>query len=97
MWIAVSRTSDVELIADPSVIMATAEEVAGAKNEAKDYTDEVTGQLDTDIQQAITAAITAAKRDFWEDDNPVGTTRFLIRTSTLMKSGPVAMGVHRRK
>ncbi len=31
MWIAVSRTSDVELIADPSVIMATAEEVAEGK------------------------------------------------------------------
>ncbi|WP_196611891.1 phage tail protein [Klebsiella quasipneumoniae] len=76
MWIAVSRTSDVELIADPSVIMATAEEVDRAKNEAKDYTDQVTGQLDTDIQQIITDAITAAKRDFWEDDNPVGTTRF---------------------
>ncbi|BBQ88107.1 phage tail protein [Raoultella ornithinolytica] len=79
MWIAVSRTSDVELIADPSVIMATAEEVDRAKNEAKDYTDQVTGQLDTDIQRIITDAITAAKRDFWEDDNPVGTTRFFNR------------------
>ncbi|MBZ6677959.1 phage tail protein, partial [Klebsiella pneumoniae] len=32
--------------------------------------------LNTDIQQVIVDAITAAKRDFWEDDNPVGTTRF---------------------
>ncbi|SSK09582.1 Tail fiber protein [Klebsiella pneumoniae] len=34
------------------------------------------GSLSTDIQQVIADAITAAKRDFWEDDNPVGTTRF---------------------
>ncbi|HCR56465.1 MAG TPA: phage tail protein, partial [Raoultella sp.] len=47
-----------------------------AKSEAKDYADKIVGDLDTDIQQIITDAITAAKRDFWEDDNPVGTTRF---------------------
>lgn len=76
LYIGVSNTSDVELKADPSVILATVEEVNRAKLEAKDYADQVAGQLDTDIQQAITAAITAAKRDFWEDDNPVGTTRF---------------------
>ncbi|MBZ7236484.1 phage tail protein [Klebsiella michiganensis] len=76
LWIAVSNTASVELKADPSVIMATVEEVARAKNEAKDYTDVVAGSLNTDIQQTIAAAITAAKRDFWEDDNPVGTTRF---------------------
>ncbi|MHA8543276.1 phage tail protein, partial [Klebsiella pneumoniae] len=46
------------------------------KSEAKDYADKIAGQLDTDIQQVIADAITAAKRDFWEDDNPVGTTRF---------------------
>ncbi|PPK06104.1 phage tail protein [Klebsiella pneumoniae] len=76
LWIAVSNTASVELKADPSVIMATVEEVSRAKNEAKDYTDGVAGSLNTDIQQTIAAAITAAKRDFWEDDNPVGTTRF---------------------
>ncbi|HBR3116181.1 TPA: phage tail protein [Klebsiella pneumoniae] len=76
LWIAVSNTAYVELKADPSVILATVEEVNRAKTEAKDYADEVSGSLNTDIQQAITAAITAAKRDFWEDDNPVGTTRF---------------------
>ncbi len=76
LYIGVSNTSDVELKADPSVILATVEEVGRAKEEAKDYADQVAGQLDTDIQQAITAALTAAKRDFWEDDNPVGTTRF---------------------
>lgn len=88
LYIGVSNTSDVELKADPSVILATVEEVNRAKEEAKDYADQVAGQLDTDIQQAITAALTAAKREFWEDDNPVGTTRFLIRTSTRMKIGP---------
>lgn len=76
LYIAVSSTSDVELKADSSVILATVEEVNRAKAEAKDYTDEVAGSLDTDIQQAISDAITAAKRDFWEEDNPVGTVKF---------------------
>lgn len=76
MWIAVSKTSDVTIKADPAVILATVAEVNRAKSEAKDYADQIVGQFDTDIQQVITEAITAAKRDFWEDDNPVGTTRF---------------------
>ncbi|WP_323082708.1 phage tail protein [Klebsiella variicola] len=76
LWIAVSNTADVELKADPSVILATFDEVNKAKSEAKDYTDQVVGEMDTSIQQAITAAITAAKRDFWEDDNPIGTVKF---------------------
>lgn len=76
LWIAVSNTADVTLKTDPSVILATIEEVNQAKSEAKDYTDEVAGSLNTDIQQAIAAAITAAKRDFWEEDNPVGTVKF---------------------
>lgn len=76
LWIAVSNTADVELKADPSVILATVDEVNKAKSEAKDYTDQVVGEVDTSIQQAITAAIAAAKRDFWEDDNPIGTVKF---------------------
>ncbi|HCI3128635.1 TPA: phage tail protein [Klebsiella pneumoniae] len=76
VWIAVNDTEDVELKADPSVILATMEEVTRAKSEAKDYTDEVAGSINTDTQQAIAAAITAAKRDFWEEDNPVGTVKF---------------------
>ncbi|HCD8268942.1 TPA: phage tail protein [Klebsiella pneumoniae] len=76
LWIAVSKTAAVELKTDPTVIIASMEEVLRAKNEAKDYADKIAGQLDTDIQQVIADAITAAKRDFWEDDNPVGTTRF---------------------
>ncbi|HBS7100099.1 phage tail protein [Klebsiella pneumoniae] len=76
LWIAVSKTVAVELKTDPTVIIASVEEVERAKNEAKDYADKISGQLDTDIQQVIADAITAAKRDFWEDDNPVGTTRF---------------------
>lgn len=76
LWIAVHNTAEVQLMADPAVIVASVAEVKRAKDEAKDYADHIAGQLDTDIQQAITEAITAAKRDFWEDDNPVGTTRF---------------------
>lgn len=76
LWIAVSKTAAVELKTDPTVIIASVEEVDRAKNEAKDYADKIAGQLDTDIQQVIADAITAAKRDYWEDDNPVGTTRF---------------------
>lgn len=76
IWIAVSSTSDVQLLTDPTVIIATVEEVKRAAAEAKDYADEIVGDLDTDIQQAITAAIAAAKRDFWEEDNPVGTVKF---------------------
>lgn len=79
LWIAVSNTADVELKADPSVILATVEEVNKAKAEAKDYTDEVAGTLDTDIQQAIADAISTARRDFWEDENPPGTVRFFAQ------------------
>ncbi|WP_413702586.1 phage tail protein [Raoultella ornithinolytica] len=76
LWIAVSNTADVQLMTDPAVTVASVQEVERAKNESKDYTDEVVGNLDKDIQKVITNAITEAKRDFWEDDNPVGTTRF---------------------
>ncbi|MEF3101323.1 phage tail protein [Raoultella terrigena] len=76
LWVAVSDTASVVMKADPTVIMASVSEVERAKGEAMDYADGVAGKLDTDIQQAITDAITAARRDFWEDDNPVGTTRF---------------------
>ncbi|MEA4329319.1 phage tail protein [Klebsiella pneumoniae] len=76
MWIAVSNTASVNLITDPCIILATVSEVERAKNDAKDYADKIAGQLDTDIQQVIADAITEAKRNFWEDDNPVGTTRF---------------------
>ncbi|HBX2557739.1 phage tail protein [Klebsiella pneumoniae] len=79
LWIAVNNTADVQLMTDPAVIIASVAEVERAKNEAKDYADNVAGQLDTDIQQVIADAITAAKRDFWEDENPVGTTRFFNR------------------
>lgn len=79
LWIAVSNTADVELKADPSVILATVEEVNKAKAEAKDYTDEVAGSLDTNIQQAIADAISTAKRDFWEEENPPGTVRFFAQ------------------
>ncbi|GKN92823.1 phage tail protein [Klebsiella pneumoniae] len=79
IWIAVSSTADIELKADPSVILATVDEVNKAKNEAKDYTDQVVGDLDTSIQQVINDAITAARRDFWEEENPPGTVRFFAQ------------------
>ncbi|HBY9803706.1 TPA: phage tail protein, partial [Klebsiella pneumoniae] len=79
LWIAVSNTVDVELKADPSVILATVDEVNKAKNEAKDYTDQVVDDLDTSIQQVIADAITAARRDFWEEENPPGTVRFFAQ------------------
>ncbi|MDK6954739.1 phage tail protein, partial [Klebsiella pneumoniae] len=57
IWIAVSSTADIELKADPSVILATVDEVNKARDEAKDYTDQVAGDLDTSIQQVIADAI----------------------------------------
>ena len=76
LWIAVSNTAAVELQADPTVIIASVDEVNRAKCEAKDYADEVVSQLDTDIKQAIADAVKQAVSDAWEEDNPVGTTRF---------------------
>ncbi|WP_198580072.1 phage tail protein [Klebsiella variicola] len=76
LWIAVSNTAAVELQADPTVIIASVDEVNRAKSEAKDYADEVVSQLDTDIKQAIADAVKQAVNDAWEEDNPVGTTRF---------------------
>ncbi|MFK3708472.1 phage tail protein [Klebsiella sp. NPDC088457] len=76
LWIAVNNTADVQLITDPTVIIASVDEVNRAKNEAKDYADEIVGKLDTSIQQAIAAAVRSAVSDAWELDNPVGTTRF---------------------
>lgn len=79
LWIAVNNTADVQLITDPTVIIASVDEVNRAKNEAKDYTDGIVGELDTSIRQVITDAITAARRDFWEEDNPPGTVRFFAQ------------------
>ncbi|EIY4978751.1 phage tail protein [Klebsiella quasipneumoniae] len=76
LWIAVSNTADVQLMTDPTVIIASVDEVTRAKNEAKDYTDEVLGALDTNIKQIIAEAVKTAVSDAWELDNPVGTTRF---------------------
>ena len=90
LWIAVSSTEDVTLKADPSVILATIEEVNQAKSEAKDYADEAVselgkniqeemGELDKNTQKAIADAVKKAVSDAWEQDNPVGTTRFFIQ------------------
>ncbi|HFC9834078.1 phage tail protein [Klebsiella quasipneumoniae] len=76
IWIAVSNTENVQLIADPSVILATVDEVSRAKNEVKDYTDQVVSELDKNTQKAIAAAVKKAVDDAWELDNPVGTVKF---------------------
>ncbi|EOF9240760.1 TPA: phage tail protein [Klebsiella pneumoniae] len=76
LWIAVSSTAAVQMTTDASAILASIEEVKRVESEVKDYTDGAISGLGTSTQQAIAAAIAAAKRDFWEDDNPVGTTRF---------------------
>lgn len=76
LFIAVSNTADVQLMTDPTVIIASVDEVTRAKNEAKDYTDEVLGDLDANIKQIIAEAVKTAVSDAWELDNPVGTTRF---------------------
>lgn len=75
MQLKVSSTAAVELIADPSVILATAEDVKGAENAAKDYTDEELSKLDESIKNAIADAVKGAIRDAWEQDNPVGSSR----------------------
>ncbi|HIE9470614.1 TPA: phage tail protein [Klebsiella variicola subsp. variicola] len=79
LWIAVSSTADVQLKADPTVIIASVDEVNRAKSEAKDYADEVVGKLDTEIKLAIADAIEDARRDFWEEENPPGTVRFFAQ------------------
>ncbi len=75
MQLKVSSTADVELIADPSVILATAEDIKSAEDAAKDYTDEAIGELGESVNKAIAAAVKNAIRDGWEQDNPVGTSR----------------------
>lgn len=88
LWIAVSNTADVEINADPSVVLATVEELNKAKAEAKDYADEVASSLDADIQQAIADAIAKARRDFWEEENPPGTVRFFAQNVDPNKKWP---------
>ena len=94
LWVAVSDTASVVMKADPTVIMASVSEVERAKGETMDYVDKVAGQLDTDIQQVIADAITAAKRDFWDDDNPVGTTRFFNQNVNPNENWPWSQWVY---
>lgn len=72
MNIAVSSTDAVTITDNPSVVIATAEDVNRAEDNAKDYADEQLQALDTATQEAIRQVL----RDAWEQDNPVGTTRF---------------------
>ncbi|MGR7448889.1 phage tail protein [Klebsiella aerogenes] len=72
MNIAVSSTDAVTITDNPSVVIATAEDVNRAEDNAKDYADEQLQALDIATQEAIRQVLRAA----WEQDNPVGTTRF---------------------
>jgi hypothetical protein len=75
MQLTVSSTDNIELIIDPTVIIATQQDVTAVKNEAKDYTDEELSKLDESIKNAIADAVKGAIRDTWEQDNPVGSSR----------------------
>ncbi|MGP3161659.1 phage tail protein [Serratia marcescens] len=88
MQLKVSSTADVELIADPSVILATAEDVKGAEDAAKDYTDEAIGELSESVNRAIADAVKTAIRDAWEQDNPVGSSRLFNQNVNPNKRWP---------
>lgn len=75
MQLKVSSTANVEMIADPSVILATVEDVKGAEDAAKDYTDEALSELSESVKNEIAEAVKDAIRDAWELDNPPGTSR----------------------
>ncbi|EPJ5821994.1 phage tail protein [Pluralibacter gergoviae] len=72
MSIAVSSTDAVTITDNPSVVIATEEDVSRAEESAKDYTDEQLQLQAIAIQEAIIKAL----RDAWEEDNPPGTVRF---------------------
>lgn len=76
LWIAVSNTENVEVTADPTVIIASVDEVNRAEASAKDYADRVMQTLEDSLQEAIKNAADRARADAWENDNPVGTVRF---------------------
>jgi phage-related tail fiber protein len=51
IWLMVSQTADVQMIADPSVILATVEEVRRAGNNAKDYADDIVSTLENETRE----------------------------------------------
>ncbi|EPY6743190.1 phage tail protein [Klebsiella pneumoniae] len=84
MNIAVSSTDVVTITDNPSVVIATAEDVSRAEDNAKDYTDEQLQALNAATQEAIRQVL----RDAWEQDNPVGTTRFFSQNLNPNKKWP---------
>ncbi|HDN2685229.1 TPA: phage tail protein, partial [Klebsiella michiganensis] len=44
IWLAVSSTEAIELVADPGIVLATAEDIINVRNDVKDYTDEQLGE-----------------------------------------------------
>lgn len=44
IWLAVSSTEAIEILADPGIVLATIEDVISVRNEVKDYADEQLGE-----------------------------------------------------
>lgn len=86
--LAVSSTEHVALTIDPTVVIATEQDVNAAKNEAKDYTDDAISELDKSIKNAIANAVETAIRDAWEQDNPVGSSRLFNQNVNPNKRWP---------
>lgn len=88
MQLRVSSTAAVELLADPSVILATSEDVQTAQDAAKDYTDSEISELSESVKIEIAAAIKEAIQAAWELDNPVGTSRIFNQNVNPNKKWP---------
>ncbi|ENZ7647799.1 phage tail protein [Klebsiella pneumoniae] len=90
MNIAVSSTDAVTITDNPSVVIATAEDVSRAEDNAKDYADGQLQALDAATQEAIRQVL----RDAWEQDNPVGTTRFFSQNLNPNEKWPWSQWVY---
>lgn len=74
--LAVSSTNNVEMIVDPTLVIATREDVNAALDAAKAYTDQEIRAADNRTVMAIDDAIAAESRRAWDENNPIGTVRF---------------------
>ncbi|MGV6773104.1 phage tail protein [Klebsiella pneumoniae] len=76
IWLMVSQTADVQMYCGPVSHPGDGGRGPPGGNNAKDYADDIVSTLENETREAITSAVSTAIRDFWELDNPVGTTRF---------------------
>lgn len=74
--LAVSSTNNVEMIVDPTLVIATREDVNAALDAAKAYTEQEIRAADNRTIMAIDDAIAAEARRAWDENNPIGTVRF---------------------